>query len=347
MMPVKHADVVIIGGGVAGCSIAYHLTKIGITDIVLCERRRLTCGTTWHAAGLVTQLRATRNMTELAKYTGELFAGLEAETGQAIGFKQNGAIRIAQNEARLEELSRGVSMARNFGLTAHVIRPEEVAERWPGVKTDDLVGAIWMPNDGQVNPADVTMALAKGARARGAEIREDTPVRRVLVENGRVTGVELDGEAIRADKVVIAGGMWSRDFAAQIGVSLPLHAAEHFYIVTEPIPELKRDLPVMFSYDESAYYKEDAGKLLLGCFEPEAKPWGMDGIPEDFCFDALPEDVEHFEPILAQAVERVPMLAQAGIQLFFNGPESFTPDDRYLLGETPEVRNLFCACGFN
>jgi heterotetrameric sarcosine oxidase gamma subunit len=346
-MPVKHADVVIIGGGVAGCSIAYHLTKIGITDIVLCERRKLTCGTTWHAAGLVTQLRATRNMTELAKYTGELFAGLEAETGQAIGFKQNGAIRIAQNEARLEELSRGVSMARNFGLAAQVITPGEVAERWPGVKTDDLVGAIWMPNDGQVNPADVTMALAKGARSRGAEIREDTLVRRVLVENGCATGVELDGEVIRADRVVIAGGMWSRDFAAKIGVSLPLHAAEHFYIVTEPIPELKRDLPVMFSYDESAYYKEDAGKLLLGYFEPEAKPWGMDGIPEDFCFDALPEDVEHFEPILAQAVERVPMLAEAGIQLFFNGPESFTPDDRYLLGETPEVRNLFCACGFN
>jgi len=343
----SRADVVIVGGGVAGCSIAYHLTKLGITDVVLCERKQLTCGTTWHAAGLVTQLRATRNMTELAKYTGELFGALEEETGQATGFKQNGALRLAKTEARFEELKRGVSMARNFGLEAHVIAPGEVAERWPGVETSDLAGAIWMPKDGQVNPADVTMAMAKGARMRGARILENTPVKRIIVENGVVRGVELAEGEIRADKVVIAGGMWSRDLAAQIGVSLPLHAAEHFYIVTEPMKDLKRDLPVLFVADECSYYKEDAGKLLLGCFEPEAKPWGHEGIPEDFCFDSLPEDFEHFEPILEMAVERVPALGQAGIQLFFNGPESFTPDDRYLLGETPEVGGLFCACGFN
>jgi glycine cleavage system aminomethyltransferase T/glycine/D-amino acid oxidase-like deaminating enzyme len=341
------ADVVIIGGGVAGCSIAYHLAKIGIADVVLCERKQLTCGTTWHAAGLVTQLRATRNMTELAKYTAELFASLEAETGQATGFKQNGSLRLATHEARFEELKRGVSMARNFGLEAHVITPGEVKERYPLAHVEDLVGAIWMPKDGQVNPTDVTMAMAKGARQNGVTILENTPVQSLIVECGRVRGVALDDGEIYADKVVITGGMWSREFAAQAGVSLPLHAAEHFYIVTEPIPELEPDLPVMFATDECSYYKEDAGKLLLGCFEPEAKPWGMDGIPEDFCFDALPEDFDHFEPILDMAIKRMPILADTGIQLFFNGPESFTPDDRYLLGETPEVRGLYCACGFN
>ncbi|RKF17099.1 FAD-dependent oxidoreductase [Roseovarius spongiae] len=343
----EQAEVVIVGGGVAGCAIAYHLAKIGITDVVLCERKQLTCGTTWHAAGLVTQLRATRNMTELAKYTGELFTSLEAETGQATGFRQNGSLRLAKTEARFEELKRGASMARNFGLESHVITPGETAERWPGVETSDLAGAIWMPRDGQVNPADVTHAMAKGARQKGVRILENTKVERILTENGSVIGVRLADGDIRAKKVVIAGGMWSRDLAAEIGVSLPLHAAEHFYIVTEPIAGLRRDLPVLFCADECSYYKEDAGKLLLGCFEPEAKPWGMNGISEDFCFDSLPEDFDHFEPILDQAVKRVPALADAGIQLFFNGPESFTPDDRYLLGETPEVKGLFCACGFN
>lgn len=341
------ADVVIVGGGVAGCSIAYHLTKLGITDVVLCERKQLTSGTTWHAAGLVTQLRATRNMTELAQYTGELFRDLEAETGQATGFKQNGALRLATHDARFEELKRGVSMARNFGLEADVVSAGEIRERWPLVEVGDIVGGIWMPNDGQVNPADVTMAMAKGARMRGARIFEHTPVERLIVENGKVRGVKLADGEIRADRVVIAGGMWSREFAAQSGVSLPLHAAEHFYIVTEQMPDLPRELPVLFVADECSYYKEDAGKLLLGCFEPEAKPWGHNGIPEDFCFDSLPEDFDHFEPILDMAVKRVPALANAGIQLFFNGPESFTPDDRYLLGETPEVEGLFCACGFN
>jgi glycine cleavage system aminomethyltransferase T/glycine/D-amino acid oxidase-like deaminating enzyme len=344
---ISNVDVAIVGGGVAGCSIAYHLTKLGVTDVALFERKQLTCGTTWHAAGLVTQLRATRNMTELAKYTGELFSSLEVETGQATGFKQNGSIRIAKTEARFEELKRGVSMARNFGLPADVIAPEEVKERWSPIDLEGIVGAVWMPRDGQVNPADVTMALAKGARMRGAKIHENTPVTRILVENGKATGVFTPGGLVRAKKVVITGGMWSRDLAASIGVSLPLHAAEHFYIVTEVVPDLPRNLPVLFVSDECSYYKEDAGKILLGCFEPNAKPWGHNGIPEDFCFDSLPEDFDHFEPILEMAIKRAPILANAGIQLFFNGPESFTPDDRYLLGQTPEVDNLYCACGFN
>lgn len=341
------ADVIIVGGGIAGCSVAYHLTKLGITDVVLCERKQLTCGTTWHAAGLVTQLRATRRMTELAKYTGELFQTLEAETGQATGFKKHGSLRVANTEARFEELSRGASMGRNFGLAVEQVTPDDIKKMWAPVNTDGIVGGYWFPNDGQVNPADVTMAYAKGARMHGARILEHTPVKRILVEGGRVAGVETDKGQIRAKRVVICGGMWSRDLAAEIGVALPLHAAEHFYIVTEAIPDLPKKLPVLFLGDECAYYKEDAGKLLLGCFEPVAKPWGHNGIPEDFCFDSLPEDFDHFEPILDMATKRVPLIGNTGIQLFFNGPESFTPDDRYLLGETPEVDGLFCACGFN
>ncbi|MBN9270278.1 MAG: FAD-dependent oxidoreductase, partial [Mesorhizobium sp.] len=338
---------VIVGGGVAGCSIAYHLTKLGITDVVLCERKQLTCGTTWHAAGLVTQLRATRQMTELAKYTGELFASLEEETGQATGFMRRGSLRVARTEARLEELARGASMGRNFGLPVEKVSPGEIKERWSPIDLDGIVGGFWFPHDGQVNPADVTMAYARGARMRGGRIFENTKVEKILVENGRAVGVVTDKGEIRASRVVICGGMWSRDLAATAGVTLPLHAAEHFYIVTETIPELPRNLPVLFMGDECAYYKEDAGKLLLGCFEPNAKPWGHKGIPEDFCFDSLPEDFEHFEPILEMATKRVPLLAEAGIKLFFNGPESFTPDDRYLIGETSEVGGLFCACGFN
>jgi heterotetrameric sarcosine oxidase gamma subunit len=338
----NRTEVLIIGGGIAGVSVAYHLAKIGITDVILCERKQLTCGTTWHAAGLVTQLRATRNMTELAKYTGELFAALEAETGQATGFVQRGAVRTAKTEGRFEELKRGASMGRSFGLPIEVLKPEEIKERW-----NPLNGGLWSPKDGQVNPIDATMAMAKGARNLGVTILENLAVERIVVEHGTAVGAITSQGEIRANKVVVCGGMWSRELAALSGVSLPLHAAEHFYIVTEPIAGLPRDLPVLFVTDEEAYYKEDAGKLLLGCFEKTAKPWGQKGIPTDFCFDSLPEDFDHFEPILQMAMNRVPMLANTGIQLFFCGPESFTPDDRYLLGETPEVKNLFCACGFN
>jgi heterotetrameric sarcosine oxidase gamma subunit len=341
------AEVVIIGGGVIGASVAYHLPKLGISDVVLCERKQLTCGTTWHAAGLVTQLRATRQMTELAKYTGELFGSLEAETGQATGFQRRGSLRVATNEARYEELARGASMGRNFGLPVEPVSPGEIKERWEPINVEGIVGGFWFPHDGQVNPADVTMAYAKGARMGGARILEHTCVTQILVENGRAVGVMTDKGPIRAKTVVICGGMWSRDLAANIGVTLPLHAAEHFYIVTEAVEGLSRRLPVLFLGDEWTYYKEDAGKLLVGFFEPVAKPWGQNGISENFCFDTLPDDLEHIAPLLEAATRRVPVLQKTGIQLFFNGPESFTPDDRYLLGETPEVSGLFCATGFN
>jgi glycine cleavage system aminomethyltransferase T/glycine/D-amino acid oxidase-like deaminating enzyme len=343
----SHANVVIVGGGIAGCSVAYHLTKIGVTDVVLLERKQLTCGTTWHAAGLVGQLRATRNLTELAKYSADLYGSLEAETGQATGFKQNGSISVATNPERLEELRRGASMGKMFGLQIDLLEPAQIKERWPLLEVGDIIGGVHLPKDGQTNPIDTANALAKGAKQRGARIFEHCQAMQVLVERGRAIGVQTAQGDIRANTVVICGGMWSHGLAAKAGVALPLHAAEHFYIVTEPIPKLPTNLPVLRVQDECAYYKEDAGKILMGGFEPVAKPWGMRGIPDDFCFDTLPEDYEHFEPILRDAIRRVPVLADAGIQLFFNGPESFTPDDRYYLGETPEVRDLFVASGFN
>ncbi|MDA0821019.1 MAG: FAD-binding oxidoreductase, partial [Proteobacteria bacterium] len=262
------ARVVIVGGGVVGCSVAYHLTKIGISDVVLLERKQLTSGTTWHAAGLVGQLRGSRNMTLLAKYTAELYRGLEAETGQATGFKQNGSISLATTEGRFEELKRMASMAKVFELEVNVLGVDDVNVRYPLINTDDVVGAIHIPSDGQANPVDVTQALAKGARARGTSIFENTQVTSIHHEGGHVTGVSTPAGDIRADFVVICGGMWSRDLGATIGVDIPLHACEHFYIVTEPIDGLPRDLPVLRDYDACAYFKEDAGKILLGAFEP-------------------------------------------------------------------------------
>ena len=341
------ARAVIIGGGVVGCSIAYHLGKLGWKDVVLLERKQLTCGTTWHAAGLIAQLRATQNMTRLAKYSQELYFGLEEETGVATGFKRNGSITVALTDERMEELRRSAAMARAFGVEIDEITPGDIQSRYPDLKVDDAIGGVWLPKDGQADPVNITQALAKGARNYGAQIIQGVKVTDIHQANGRVTGVMTDQGPIEADYVVNAGGMWAREVGAMAGVAVPLHACEHFYIVTEGIDGLTKNLPVLRVPDECAYYKEDAGKILLGAFEPNSKPWGMNGIPEDFEFDSLPEDFDHFEPILERAVERFPALATAGIQTFFNGPESFTPDDRYILGEAPELGNFYVAAGFN
>ena len=342
-----HARAVIIGGGVVGCSVAYHLAKLGWKDVVLLERKQLTCGTTWHAAGLIAQLRATQNMTKLAKYSQSLYTTLEAETGVATGFKQNGSITVALTEARMEELRRGAAMARAFDVEIEEISPADILAKYPGLETKDVVGGVYLDKDGQADPVNITQALAKGARAMGAKIIEGIKVTDVQTQNGRATGVMTEHGPIAADYVVNCGGMWAREIGKMAGVTVPLHACEHFYIVTEQVEGLSRNLPVLRVPDECAYYKEDAGKLLLGAFEPVAKPWGGQGIPDNFEFDSLPDDFDHFEPILEKAIHRLPVLETAGIQTFFNGPESFTPDDRYLLGEAPECRNFFVAAGFN
>ena len=348
-LPAK-ARVVIVGGGVVGCSVAYHLTKLGWKDVVLLERKQLTSGTTWHAAGLIGQLRASANMTRLAKYSADLYRGLEAETGLATGMKTVGSVSVALTEARKEELFRSASMARGFGVPVEEMSPAEVKERYPHLNIEGVKAGVWLPTDGQGDPANIALALAKGARQRGALVAEGVKVTGITVEGRRATKVAwAQGDAtgeIAADHVVNCGGMWGREVGRMAGVNVPLHACEHFYIVTEPIPGLTQ-MPVLRVPDECAYYKEDAGKYLLGAFEPNAKPWGMAGIPEDFCFDQLQEDFDHFEPILERAVNRLPMLAEAGIHTFFNGPESFTPDDAYNLGQSLEVDNFWVAAGFN
>jgi glycine cleavage system T protein len=343
----KSAQVVIVGGGIMGCSLAYHLTLRGWKEVVLLERKQLTSGTTWHAAGLVGQLGSTHNLTRLAQYTTELYAGIEREADQHTGYRQIGSVAVANNQQRFEELRRGASMARCFGLEVNVLSAKEAGDLWPLMATDDLVGAVHLPKDGQTNPVDTTQALARAAKARGARILENTAVTDIIIENGRAIGVHTSEGKIQAEFVVNCAGMWARELGARTGTTVPLHAAEHFYIVTEPVPEIKKHLPVLRDGDACTYFKEDAGKLLVGWFEPVAKPWGTQGIPENFEFQALPDDLDHIEPLLEMAIRRVPILAKTGIQLFFNGPESFTPDDRYMLGETPEVRNLFVAAGFN
>ena len=345
-----HARVVIIGGGVIGCSVAYHLTKLGWKDVVLLERRQLTCGTTWHAAGLIGQLRASANMTRLAKYSADLYRGLEAETGLATGVKTVGSVSVALTDARKEELFRSASMARAFGVPVEEMSPQEVKERYAHLNIEGVKAGVWLPTDGQGDPANIALALAKGARQRGALVAEGVKVTGIEVSARRVRSVAWqqgdETGTISADHVVNCAGMWGHEVGRLAGVNVPLHACEHFYIVTEPIPGLTQ-MPVLRVPDECAYYKEDAGKYLLGAFEPNAKPWGMNGIPEDFCFDQLPEDFDHFEPILERAVNRLPMLAEAGIHTFFNGPESFTPDDAYNLGLSLEVDNYWVAAGFN
>jgi glycine cleavage system aminomethyltransferase T/glycine/D-amino acid oxidase-like deaminating enzyme len=345
--PPTRARVVIVGGGVIGCSVAYHLTKMGWNDIVLLERKQLTSGTTWHAAGLVGQLRQSINMTQLARYTGDLYRGLETETGQATGYRQCGSLSLATTPGRMEELKRNASMAKVFGLRVDVVDKSEIGSLYPLASLEDVIGGIHIPSDGYANAVDITQALAKGARARGAQIFQDLKVTAIHHDGRRVSGVQTDRGRIDTDYVVLCGGMWTRDLAASIGVTVPLHACEHYYVLFKDVPGLTPDMPVLRDYDHCSYFKYDAGKLLVGAFEPHARPWGAQGIPDDFCFGEIAGDFSHFEPVLLDAMRRIPALEQAGIQKFFCGPESFTPDVRYHLGESTELANCFVAAGLN
>ncbi len=341
------AQVVIVGGGIVGCSIAYHLTRRGINDVLLIEQGQLTSGTTWHAAGLVSQLKSSHSLTRLATYSARLFEDLEADTGQATGYRTPGSISVAADPERWEEMLRGMSMARTVGVDIRPIELDEAAELCPLLNTDDLVGALFIPRDGVTSPVDTTMALAKGARARGARIVQGVGVTGVVTEAGRVVGVDTEAGRVEAETVVLAAGIWTRQLAATAGVHVPVQACEHFYIVTEPIEAVRPDMPTVRDPANYTYFKEETGKIMAGFFEPRGKVWNLNGIPRDFQFKTLPEDWDHVGPIFERAIHRMPELGEAGLQLFFNGPEAFTPDGVYYLGESPEVDGCFVAAGFN
>lgn len=341
------ARVVIVGGGIIGCSVAYHLTKLGWTDVVLLEQGQLSGGTTWHAAGLVGQLRSHANMTGLIKYSTQLYSELEAETGLATGWKNCGSLSVARTADRMTVLKRTAASARAQGVEIDVISPKEAADLWPVMATDDLVGAVWLPGDGKANPTDLTQSLAKGARNRGARILERVRVTGIKVKDGAACGVETDKGDIVCEFVVNCAGQWARKVGQMCDVSVPLHSAEHMYIVTGKIEGVHPDLPVLRDPDGFIYFKEEVGGLVMGGFEPEAKPWGMNGIPDDFEFALLPDDWDQFEILMENALIRVPQLEQAEVRKFYNGPESFTPDNNFILGEAPELRNFYVGAGFN
>ncbi len=341
--------VVVIGGGVAGCSVAYHLAKFGWKDTILLERDQLTSGTTWHAAGLVGQLGATATITKLRKYSLNLYKELEKKTELSTGLKQNGAITIASSKERLQELLRQATSAQLFDVNVEVLDKQKVKDLYPVINDQDIYGGVYMPEDGQADPVGVTNVLAKAAKIEGAKIFEKTPVTKILIKDNKITGVETSKGRINCDYVVLATGMWSRQIGQDIGISVPLYPNEHFYIITEPMKDLPKNLPVLRDYNNCLYLKEDAGKMLVGIFEPGAKNAFREKgvVPNDFSFGEFPDDFDHFEPYLEKSFHRLPLLEKAGIRKFFSGPESFTPDTQYLLGETAEVKNLFTCCGFN
>ncbi len=341
------AKIVIVGGGIAGCSVAYHLSKLGQTDVVLIEQGKLTSGTTWHAAGLVGQMRPNRNMTRMSKYGIDLYSKLEAETGLATGWKQCGSVNVARTHERMKVLRKQIALARSFGVEVHEITPQEVGARAPLLRTDDLVGGIWIPDDGKANPADLCMSLAKGARQNGVKIFEDIEVTGVELHEGRVKGVKTKQGDIQCDILVNCAGQWARQFGQLAGVNVPLYSAEHFYIVTDKIEGIHPMWPVVRDPDGFIYYKEEVGGLVMGGFEPVAKPWNVHPIPSTFQFELLGEDWDQFQILMENAIQRTPCLETAKVKMLLNGPESFTPDGNFILGEAPEVRNYFVCAGFN
>ena len=341
------ARAVIIGGGIIGCSTAYHMGKLGWTDTVLLERKKLTSGTTFHAAGLVGQLRTSANITQLLGYSVDLYKRLEAETGLQTGWKMNGGLRLACNAERWTEVKRQATTAHSFGLEMHLLTPKEAQDLWPLMTIDDLVGAAYLPTDGQANPSDITQSLAKGARMAGVKIYEDCPVTRIIVEDGRIRGVETPFGTIECEKVICCAGQWTRTLAATVGVNVPLVSVEHQYMVTERIEGVTSDLPTLRDPDRLTYWKEDVGGLVWGGYEPNPKPWAVQGIPEGFHFDLLTSDYDHYSQFMENAIARVPALADAGVKQLINGPESFTPDGNFILGEAPELQNFFVGAGFN
>ncbi len=340
------AKVVIIGGGIVGCSTAYHLAKLGV-ETVLLERQKLTSGTTFHAAGLVGQLRSNAGVTQLLGYSVDLYSKIEAETGLGTGWKMNGGLRLACNEERWTEVKRQATTAHSFGLQMDLLTPAEALELWPLMNIDDLVGAAFMPTDGQANPSDITMALAKGARMSGAQIFEDTKVIDIEIEKGVIKAVETDAGRIECEKVVLCAGQWSRDFATRFGVNVPLVSMEHQYMVTEKIDGVPANLPTLRDPDRLTYYKEEVGGLVMGGYEPNPIPWATNGVPKGFHYTLLDSNFDHFEPLMELALGRVPALENAGIRTLTNGPESFTPDGNFIIGEAPELKNFFVGAGFN
>ena len=341
--------VIVIGGGVVGCSCAYHLSKYGWKDVILLERDKLTSGTTWHAAGLVSQIGPSATITKIRKYSLDLYKELEKKIDHSAGLRLNGALSIAQEEGRWQELKRQATTAQLYNFDVQILNKDEIKEKIPLIKNEDLLGGILMPGDGSGDPSGITQLLAKAARAEGAKIFEDLPVEKILVKNKKIEGVIVNGQKIECEYIVLATGMWSRQIGEKLNVSIPLYPAEHFYVITEPIKNLPKDLPVVRDFDSRTYFKEDAGKLLLGIFEGKSIPAfdKTNVVPEDFSFGEFPENLEHFEPYLNACMKRFPILEKTGIRKFFAGPESFTPDTNTLLGEVPEIKNFFVCCGLN
>jgi 4-methylaminobutanoate oxidase (formaldehyde-forming) len=341
------AKVVIVGGGIIGCSVAYHLGKMGLTDVLLLERGKLTSGSTWHAAGLVGQLRTSANITQLLGYSVDLYDRLEKETGLATGWKRNGGLRLACNPERWTEVKRQATTATSFGLEMHLLTPKEAQVLWPLMQVHDVVGAAFLPTDGQASPSDITMSLAKGARMGGVTLAEGAVVTGVEIENGRVRAVLTDKGRIACDKLVICAGQWSREIGRMAGVNIPLISVQHQYLITERIDGVTPNLPTLRDPDRLTYWKEEVGGLVMGGYEPNPKPWATEGLPENFEFQLLDSDLDHFEPLLELAAGRVPAMQTAGIKEFINGPESFTPDGNFILGEAPEMRGVYVGAGFN